>query len=173
MKRLGFAAATCVAAAALLTGCGVRQSDVIEAGGPATVTVFPAAEQRLLLFFVSPEGRLTPVSRGIFLDQDGKYAGPVPGQKVLSVLLAGPSAEARAAGLHTELPRAAKGLGFVGMKSSPNQVLVSVPFAVRDLKKTAVRQLVCTAAYAGGDDGTAEVIIAGDDGRLPSAHCDA
>jgi hypothetical protein len=164
LGRLGSAAVV----AALLTGCGVRQSDVVEAGGPATVTVFPDAEQRLLLFFVSAEGRLTPVSMGFFLDGEEKYR--VAGDKVLSILLAGPSAEARAAGLHTELPRST---GFVGVKPAPDRVFVSVSIAVRGLEKTAVRQLVCTAAYVDGGDGNAEVIIAGDDGRLPPASCDA
>jgi hypothetical protein len=167
LSRLGLAAVAAVS----LTGCGVRQSDVIEAGGPATVTVFPAEGQRTLLFFVSPEGRLTPESRGI-PGRDKEHTGPVPGEKALAALLAGPSAEARAAGLHTELPGATE-FGFVGVKVGPDQVLVSVSFAVRGLGKTAVRQLVCTAAYVEGGDGSAEVIIAGGDGRLPPAHCDA
>ncbi|MDW6059121.1 hypothetical protein SAZ11_15165 [Streptomyces sp. FXJ1.4098] len=164
LRRLGSA----TVAAALLTGCGVRQSDVVEAGGPATVTVLPDAEQRVLLFFVSSGGRLTPVSMGFFLSEEGEYV--VPGDKVLTMLLAGPSADARAAGLHTELPRST---GFVEVKSAPDQVFVRVSIAVRGLNKTAVRQLVCTAAYVDGGDGDAEVIIAGDDGRLPAVHCDA
>ncbi|MEU0805819.1 hypothetical protein [Streptomyces sp. NPDC005970] len=164
LGRLGSA----TVAAALLTGCGVRQSDVVEAGGPATVTVLPDAEQRVILFFVSSEGRLTPESRGFFLSQEGEYV--VPGGKVLTMLLAGPSEQARAAGLHTELPRSR---GFVGVKAGPDQVFVRVSIAVRDLAKTAVRQLVCTAAYVDGGDGNAEVIITGDDGRLPAMDCDA
>ncbi|ADI06063.1 hypothetical protein SBI_02942 [Streptomyces bingchenggensis BCW-1] len=166
LSRLGLAAVAAVS----LTGCGVRQSDVIEAGGPATVTVFPDAEQRVLLFFVSSEGRLTPVSGGVFMDRKGEYDGKVPGEVALMMLLGGPSATARAAGLHTELPRSA---GHIGMKSGTDQVSVRVPIAVRGLGKTAVRQLVCTAAYAEGGDGTAEVTVAGDDGRLPAMHCDA
>ncbi|MFK4264514.1 hypothetical protein [Streptomyces milbemycinicus] len=166
LGRLGLAAV----AAVLLTGCGVRQSDVIEAGAPATVTVFPDAEQRQILFFVSSEGRLTPVAGGVFVDREGEYDRKVPGQTALMMLLAGPSAQARAAGLHTELPRAA---GHIGMKSGTDQVSVRVPVAVRGLGKTAVRQLVCTAAHAEGGDGTAEVTVAGDDGRLPAMHCDA
>ncbi|MDX3230005.1 hypothetical protein [Streptomyces sp. ME19-01-6] len=165
LSRLGLPAV----AAVLLTGCGVRQSDVIEAGGPATVTVFPDAEQRQILFFVSSEGRLTPVAGGVFLDRKGEYDGKVPGETALMMLFAGPSAKVRAAGLHTELPRA---VGQLGMKSGTDQVLVRVPIAVRRLGKTAVRQLVCTAAFAEGGDGTAEVTIAGDDGELPPAHCD-
>lgn len=167
MKRLGRLGSAAVAAA-LLTGCGVRQSDVVEAGGPATVIVYPDAEQRVLLFFVSSGGRLTPVAREFFLNEEGEYV--VPGDKVVTMLLAGPSAEARAAGLHTELPRST---GFVGVKSTPDQVFVRVSIAVRGLNKTAVRQMVCTAAYVNGGDGDAEVIIAGGDGRLPAAHCDA
>lgn len=170
MKRVGPAAVSCVAAVALLTACGVRQSEVIEAGGPATVTVFPVEEQRMILFFVSSEGRLTPVSTPIFPGRDKEYAGPVPVVRALSGLFAGPSAEARAAGLHTELPPLE---GETTVKSSSARVAIRVPFAVRGLGKTAVRQLVCTLAYTKGGDGTAEVTIASDDGTLPSAHCDA
>ncbi|NUP39534.1 MAG: hypothetical protein HOY76_21605 [Streptomyces sp.] len=169
LSRLGLAAMAAVS----LTGCGVRQSDVIEAGGPATVTVFPDAKQRQIVFFVSSEGRLTPVAGGVFTDTDregGYENGKVPGEIALSMLLFGPSEKARAAGLHTELPPAE---GHIDMKSGTDQALVRVPVAVRRLGKTAVRQLVCTAAYAEGGDGTAEVTVAGNDGRLPPAHCDA
>ncbi|MGO4757678.1 hypothetical protein AB4212_55300, partial [Streptomyces sp. 2MCAF27] len=117
LSRLGLP----VVAAVLLTGCGVRQSDVIEAGGPATVTVFPAAEQRQIVFFVSSEGRLTPVSGRVFTDTDreGEYENrKVPGEMALSMLLFGPSEKARAAGLHTELPPAE---GHIDMKSGTDQ----------------------------------------------------
>ncbi|OMI41059.1 hypothetical protein [Streptomyces sparsogenes] len=180
MKRRGAAAAraaaACVMAVAPLTGCGVRGSDVIEAGGPATVTVFPADEQRLLLFFVSPEGRLTPVARRVGGDgsgqavRSGQAVGPPLGDKVLAALFAGPSDGERAAGLRTRLPRPE---GRPAMKWSPRDVLVHLPLAVRDLSETARRQVVCTVAYAEGGDGDAEVTLAGQDGALPPTHCDA
>ncbi|MEU5611564.1 hypothetical protein ACI2L4_20705 [Streptomyces sparsogenes] len=175
MKRRGAtaaraaAAAVCVMAVAPLTGCGVRGSDVIEAGGPATVTVFPADEQRLLLFFVSSEGRLTPVARRVGGDGSGQSDGPPLGEKVLAALFAGPSEGERAAGLRTRLPRPKE---MPGMKWSPRDVLVHLPLAVRDLSETARRQVICTVAYAEGGDGGAEVTIAGEDGALPPTHCD-
>ncbi|MEU1788544.1 hypothetical protein ABZ553_22275 [Streptomyces sparsogenes] len=173
MKRRGAAAAraaaACVMAVAPLTGCGVRGSDVIEAGGPSTITVFPADEQRLLLFFVSSEGRLTPVARRAAGAGSGLGDGPPLGDEVLAALFAGPSDGERAAGLRTRLPRPKE---RPGMKWSPREVLVHLPLAVRDLSETARRQLICTVVYAERGDGGAEVTIAGEDGALPPAHCD-
>ncbi|MGW3496020.1 hypothetical protein [Streptomyces sp. NPDC001020] len=171
MKRPSTAvvrAAACVTAAGLLTGCGVQQTDVIEAGGPATVNVFPAPGQRLLLFFLSPQGHLTPVVRPVKSEQYAP-AGvePVDRQKVLAMLFAGPQANERAAGLHTELPQLN---GAMGIKSTPSNVTVLLPLAVRHFEATAVRQVVCTVAFADGD-GSAEVVIVGNDGTLPAAHC--
>lgn len=42
---------------------------------------------------------------------------------------------------------------------------------MRPLGKPAVRQLVCTAAFAQDGDGTAEVTVQGEDGALPAARC--
>ncbi|MFF8275122.1 hypothetical protein ACF05T_03245 [Streptomyces lateritius] len=45
------------------TGCGIQQTDVVEAGGGATVTVIPPGSERILLFLVDREGRVLPVAR--------------------------------------------------------------------------------------------------------------
>ncbi|OIJ98564.1 hypothetical protein [Streptomyces colonosanans] len=180
MKRpstaVGRAVAACVTAAALLTGCGVQQTDVIEAGGPATIGVFPAPENRMVLFFLSPQGRPTPVMRRVGTNLDPKGgadyppagAGPVDRGKVVAALFAGPWANEREAGLHTELPPQLN--GPVGITATSGKLILRLPLAVRPLKAAAVRQVVCTVAFAGGDGG-AEVTIMGPDGTLPAAHC--
>lgn len=52
-------ATTVVAAAgaALAGGCGIQDSHVIEAGGPATVEAFLDRDADMLLFFRSPTAR--------------------------------------------------------------------------------------------------------------------
>ncbi|MFD8071848.1 hypothetical protein ACFV3E_04215 [Streptomyces sp. NPDC059718] len=152
-------------AAALLAGCGVPGSGVVEAGGPATVDAFPGTPDRLTLFFLSPEGRLTPVLRAT---EDDAQAPPIAAAKVLTVLLDGPAPEEHAAGLGTGLPASA---GPVDVTSSQGTVRVTLPFPVRRLKDNAVRQVVCTAAYAEGHEGAAEVVLAGTDGALPPVRC--
>ncbi|MER5753309.1 hypothetical protein [Streptomyces sp. NPDC002088] len=163
----GRAVAACATTAALLTGCGVQETGVVEAGGPATITVFPASDQRMLLFFLASDGRLTPVTRLSTTDVPPNAKQEWIG-KTLAALFAGPSANERAAGLHTGLP--AKGAKMV-FKSTSSTITIRLPLPVRPLAKTALRQLVCTAAYAEGGDGTAEVTIAGDDGTLPPTLC--
>lgn len=61
-RRVAAVLAT-LAALLPLTACGIQQTDVIEAGGPATIDVMPARESRMLLFFLSPDGVLLPVPR--------------------------------------------------------------------------------------------------------------
>ncbi|MFI8181804.1 GerMN domain-containing protein [Actinacidiphila glaucinigra] len=153
------------AAAALLTGCGVPGSGVVEAGGPATVDAFPGAPNRLTLFFLSPEGRLTPVLRAT---RDDAQAPPVPTAQVVTVLLDGPEPQEGKAGLGTGLPSSA---GPVDVVSSRGTVRITLPFPVRRLKDNAVRQVVCTAAYAEGREDAAAIVLAGSDGTLPPARC--
>lgn len=57
-----------VALAALLpaaVGCGIQETDVVEAGGGATLVVIPPAPDRMLLFLVDGEGRVRPVARSM------------------------------------------------------------------------------------------------------------
>ncbi|MFE0627366.1 hypothetical protein ACFW3D_10375 [Streptomyces sp. NPDC058864] len=164
MRRRSVPALVC-AAAALLAGCGVPGSGVVEAGGPATVDAFPGTANRLTLFFLSPEGRLTPVLRGT---RDDAQEPPVPTAKVVTVLLDGPEPQERAAGLHSGLPAAT---GPVDVASSGDTVRVTLPFPVRSLKEDAVRQLVCTAAYAERREDSGTIVLAGSDGALPAARC--
>ncbi|MFG2196861.1 hypothetical protein [Streptomyces sp. NPDC048639] len=170
MKHLRAALTACGAAAVLLTGCGVQETRVIEAGGPATVLVLPTREERLLLFFLSPQGRPTPVTRPV------KPAGEDPGKKAVSTsrsvitLLDGPRANERAAGLRTGLPDLK---GSLQVESSPGTVQITAPFAVRRLERNAVQQLVCTAAFAEGRADRTEVTLRGRDGTLRPTSCEA
>ncbi|MFE0517139.1 hypothetical protein [Streptomyces sp. NPDC058964] len=183
MRRPGSTAvralAACAASAALVTGCGVQDTGVVEAGGPATVSVYPDQQQRVLLFFLTSSGRLAPVSRMDPTDPGvtagtgwgtgaSAESGGIDGRKLLAVLFHGPSETEAAAGLHTELP---PGSGVIDWSSTPDGIEVRLPLAVRSLKRSAVRQIVCTTAYAEDGDGLAEVVLVGRDGMLPPARC--
>ncbi|GAA3377422.1 hypothetical protein GCM10020367_53070 [Streptomyces sannanensis] len=144
----------------LLTGCGIQSTDVVEAGDPARAHVNAPAAGRMLLFFLSPNGELMPVTRSV--------GGPVEAGKTIAALLAGPVEQERAAGLDTALPR--HGLP-VRIEDAGDGVRVYVGFDVTGLSGSAHRQLVCTAAYAGEGDGLLEVTVVGTDGTLPPDRC--
>ncbi|MGW2819912.1 hypothetical protein ACWC24_02755 [Streptomyces sp. NPDC001443] len=167
-SRVGRAVAGWGAASALLTGCGVQATDVVEAGGPATVAVYPEIGKRVVLFFLAPDGGLTPAVRS-FPPDDPTDDAPVSLPKTLAMLSSGPSDDERSAGLHTDLPPVV-GAG-AEVKSAPGMLIVRLSLDVRPLSTGARRQLVCTAAYAQDGDGTAKVTLVGDDGVLPAARC--
>ena len=62
-RRRRVSAFAVAAAVPLLGGCGIQETDVIEAGGPASVQAFFDREYEMLLFFRSPDGGLSPVIR--------------------------------------------------------------------------------------------------------------
>ncbi|MEV4947450.1 hypothetical protein [Streptomyces sp. NPDC053755] len=127
------AAALTALLAVPLAACGVRGSEVVEAGGAATVAVQPLPESRAVLYFRGPDGRLMPVARALVRPDEngdlpqGESGGPAvpfhdfgpdyeasrkdPGgtrmvaDKILAALLAGPGPEETRAGLTTALPR--------------------------------------------------------------------
>ena len=187
MRRAKRTAAV-LAALLPLTACGmgIQETDVIEAGGPATIDVLPAREVRMLLFFLSPDGLVAPVPRivdewsGAGLDGFGggdtrsEQAAPVrpPTEKIVAALLAGPNEAEQQAGL-----RNAPGLPAPGV---PREITVSggvveavVPARLAGLSDLAKRQLVCTIAYAESAQGTLQVRLRGLDGALSAAYCDA
>ncbi|MFD5098822.1 hypothetical protein [Streptomyces albidochromogenes] len=181
MRRLRAAAAAGVSASLLLlVGCGVQASEVVEAGGPAVVPVSPDQLERMLLFFVGPDGRPIPVARPLDLSEV-----PAPTARTLAALLGGPTEEERAAGITTRLPAATKGVevvpaaredagpgGEAGRPAGvPGAVRVTTGFAVRSLDAAAVRQLVCTAAHAEDPEGLVKVVLTGSDGSLPATAC--
>ncbi|WP_371793401.1 hypothetical protein OG285_35510 [Streptomyces sp. NBC_01471] len=64
-RRAARIAALLVLAGGPLTGCGVRETAVIEAGRPAVADLLPPREGRVLLFFFSPDNELLPVPRTV------------------------------------------------------------------------------------------------------------
>ncbi|MFJ7954956.1 hypothetical protein ACIQ62_01510 [Streptomyces sp. NPDC096319] len=185
-----------------LAACGIQESDVVEAGGAATVAVYPAPEFRMVLYFLGPDGRPAPVVREVgqpFSDTgfpsgtlessaDRKARGSGSGQeavgngtrivtdKVLAALLAGPARADTAAGLTTALP-AVGGITphteETGRTAEGRRVLrVRAPFSVTNLPEAAVQQLVCTTAYAEDGGGMVDVSLMGSDGTLPATRCD-
>ncbi|MFI7408475.1 hypothetical protein ACIBU0_07380 [Streptomyces sp. NPDC049627] len=184
-RRRRAAAATAAAAVLPLAGCGIQETDVIEAGGPASVQAFVDRDHDMLLFFRSPDGGVSPVIRTTrpsagFGDEytvgsgapnaDGPD-GPVPTEKVVMALLNGPGKEDRAAGLSTALPAARPG-ATVEVESSPDgSVTTRLPLALEGLDSTAVRQLTCTIAYSRDADGQVVVELTGQDGTSRSGTC--
>ncbi|MDG9685949.1 hypothetical protein QC334_24990 [Streptomyces sp. DH18] len=174
------------AGATLVGGCGIQESDVIEAGGPATVDAFLNRDDDMLLFFRSPDGRLSPVIRSVgpsagFGDEyvepgSGDRdptgpAGPAPTEKVALALLSGPGRTDRAAGLTTALPAVREGGTVAVQVSSDGGIAVRLPLAVQGLDATALRQLTCTIAYNEATDGRGVVTLTGQDGAKRSGTC--
>lgn len=196
LARRARAAALALALVPFAAACGIQQSDVVEAGGAATVTVQPAAGTRMLLFFVGRDGRLMPVARGLpgeVVDGTGPGATtgsatprtsppadpsggfPIAVDKLLYVLMAGPNEQERAAGLTTRLDTDAKPLFFAGPLPGPDgSPVFSIRFdtTVLDLDPLAVRQVVCTMAYSVDPGAAVSVNLVGTDGAVPATRCE-
>ncbi|MFH9721941.1 hypothetical protein ACH4M4_03105 [Streptomyces sp. NPDC017254] len=209
MYRRGAAAVAALLALTALPGCGIQKTDVVEAGGAATVIVGPIPEQRIVLYFLGPDGRSMPVAR----DPSGPHPADTPESgsggsgaervpadvfgpeyeidaeqlrnsrvgtdKVLAMLLAGPRASEAAAGITTALPPNTAGgphvspdPGGAGSGSARRLFHLKTPFPVKELTEAAVRQLVCTIAYAEDPVGLVDVTVGGPDGTLPAVRCD-
>jgi hypothetical protein len=165
-------AAVLAAVAALsLGGCGVPETDVIEAGGPAAIKV-PRSSGALFLFFRSPDGRLMPMLRYLDMADFPPETPGVPTSRAVAELLAGPRASERKTGLVDGLPD----LPFEGVaRAEPHPeggVEVTLPIPVGELDGLAVRQLVCTAAFAEDANGRTPVRLRGTDTALEPAVCD-
>ncbi|MEV2193028.1 hypothetical protein AB0I02_18855 [Streptomyces phaeochromogenes] len=173
-----------VAAVPMLGGCGIQETDVIEAGGPASFQAFFDREYEMLLFFRSPDGGLNPVIRstrpsagssdeyfGYQLPGSEETPEPATPEQVVLALLAGPRKEDRAAGLGTALPKARPGATVKVGPSSAGRVTTRLPFALNDLNSTALRQLTCTIAYSQDADGQVVVELTGQDGASRSGTC--
>ncbi|MFC8261561.1 hypothetical protein ACFUNF_29095 [Streptomyces sp. NPDC057291] len=158
----------------LATGCGIRSTDVVQVGDPATVEVAPGARAGTVLYFISPSSRggLLPVVRQVDIPSatsssgtgdDGRSRG-----KQLAMLFKGPSPAEREAGLRTELPMSSD---QVSVTTSQAGVRVRIASAVNQLSELARQQLICTAAYErGGRQGTT-VTVFGTDGSIGPASC--
>ncbi|MEU3842779.1 hypothetical protein AB0E88_22430 [Streptomyces sp. NPDC028635] len=184
-RRRRAPAAAVAAGLALLAGCGIRQTEAIGAGSPATVQAFLAPDTRMLIFFTSPDGSLSPVIRstepparfGDEYQRSGTGQGsnqpkqPVTTEKVVVALLEGPSAQDRAVGLRTSLPPAGRGKAVTVNASPDGAVTVGLPLALGGLNRTALRQLICTIAYTRNTDGAVTVHLKGQDGAARSGTC--
>ncbi|SBT90052.1 hypothetical protein GA0115233_10154 [Streptomyces sp. DI166] len=168
-RRVGVGVA--VAAAALLGGCGIQESDVIEAGGPATIDAFVNSRSDELLFFTTPDGRLHPVIRYGELFVPGEPE-PVraPTEDVVVDLLLGPRKEDLAAGLTTALPDKFEGKTEVG-EPIDGRVAARLPLNVGPLDRVARQQLICSIAYSKDPKGAVEVELTGNDGVTVTDPC--
>ncbi|MET7643592.1 hypothetical protein ABZS83_08065 [Streptomyces sp. NPDC005426] len=160
----------------LATGCGIRATDVVEAGEPAIVAVEPRGQLGTVLYFVSSSAaaRLMPVVRHTEYGQEGSGAasdGENTGGgavKALDLLFAGPTRMEREAGLRSELPETRVKMGI---ELSAQGVRVEVDVPVTRLSEPARQQLFCTAAQARTADRTEAVTVTGTDGVIGPAHC--
>ncbi|MFJ2740275.1 hypothetical protein ACIO3O_11455 [Streptomyces sp. NPDC087440] len=170
-------------AALLLAGCGIRETDVIEAGGPATVDSYAQHGVDALLFFRQPSGELAPVLRPMGrLGSSAEHFEPQPAaaDKILTALIAGPNRTERAAGFTSALPAARTPDRFsvagpgsgAGEGPRADDITVSLPFGVDELDPTGVRQLICTAAYGEEREGRSNVVLTGTDGKVTEGTCD-
>ncbi|MFD7746358.1 hypothetical protein ACFV2V_00100 [Streptomyces sp. NPDC059698] len=172
-------AALLVLAHGPLTGCGIQETEVVEAGSPAFGDLLPPRETRLLLFFHAPDGDLLPVPRVVDVPwhsggspSDGEEEDPALSPRAaVTAQLAGPNKEERRAGLRnaSSLPRAASAVGRVVTRGPTVEVGLNTD--VRALTAPARAQLLCTAAYAAHPQGAPSVTLVGRDGRLPPADC--
>ncbi|MFC9915713.1 hypothetical protein [Streptomyces sp. NPDC127197] len=184
-RQRAAAAALSALAAAVLTGCGIQETDVIEAGGPPTIQVFPHGGDGLVLFFRTPQQELVPVIRDPKGDaeempQNGPAGTRDPEEpedataRAVTELFGGPYGKERAAGLIDGLP--ALGPGGPAVRTLPPEqggVEVTLPVALATLDDLAIRQLVCTIAFSRDADGQTSVYLRGDDGALERTSCDA
>ncbi|WP_406199653.1 hypothetical protein OG331_24015 [Streptomyces sp. NBC_01017] len=181
-RRTAAVALGVAATAPLLGGCGIQETDVIEAGGPASFQAFLNRDYDMLLFFRAPDGGLSPVIRttepsNAYVEPDsedqnpGETAGPVPTEKVVKALLGGPGKDDRAAGLSTSLPAARPGGTVEVGRAAGDEVRIRLPIALHGLDSTALRQLTCTIAYSQDADGKVTVQLTGQDGATRSGTC--
>ncbi|MFF3326803.1 hypothetical protein [Streptomyces sp. NPDC002889] len=171
MRRLP-AAVAALAAALALAGCGIQETDVIEAGGPATVQVVPHSPTGMVLFFRSPDGEPMPVVRYL----EGEFAdNRNPGTstpETVAALFDGPIGNERKAGLTTGLPLLPLGRQVRVESGAEGGVVVRLPIALDSLDDTAVRQLICTIAFTEDAEGRSGVVLRGTDVTLGHANCD-
>ncbi|MEU3281279.1 hypothetical protein [Streptomyces antibioticus] len=151
------------AALLALSACGIAPTGVVGAGAAAT-GVTPTVQ----LYFVG-DGTLVAVPR--------TATGPVDAEKAVAMLLRGPTSPERLHGLTTELPqlpvephpqtpaptRAPLG---VTVRTQADTVAIEMPQNLKSpLPRTAIDQLICTAAaarlVAGPDIDSARVTVTG------------
>ncbi|MEU1351328.1 hypothetical protein ACFYPA_04570 [Streptomyces sp. NPDC005775] len=174
--RSGRVAGALLSLVLLSAGCGIRATEVVEAGEPAIVQVAPAGQMGTVLYFVSSSSaaRLMPVVRYAEPSDGGSGSSgygekpPAGAARALDLLFDGPSGAERAAGLRSELPNTRVKLA---VELSAQGVLVTVKTPVTGLSEPARQQLFCTAAQARTADRSEAVTVTGSDGVIGPAHC--
>lgn len=167
------ALAVSAALAALATGCGIRPTDVVEVGDPATVRLAPAGSPVTVLYFIGPASPPTvlPVTRRVAV-VGGQVSRPGP-DKTLAMLFGGPTEAEKDAGMWSELPDGAEALS---VNVDGPKVRIRLGFSVTKISTLARLQLACTAAHlgdaeSGGAQGGSQVTIRGSDGPLEPSIC--
>ncbi|RPE39126.1 hypothetical protein EDD90_2090 [Streptomyces sp. Ag109_O5-1] len=127
MKRVAL-----LTAVLLLSGCGIPATGVIQSGDPATGVRPPNP----LLYFVTTDHRLVPVSREV--------TDPVGVRTALDLLLNGPDLGERLLGLTTALAR----IPTPEVSMNGAEVTLQMSAGTEPLPPIAARQLICTAAAA-------------------------
>ncbi|MDH6224849.1 hypothetical protein [Streptomyces sp. MJP52] len=177
--RARLRAAAALAALLPLTACGIQETDVIEAGGGATIDVLPARQVGMILFFLSPDGLLMPSSRSADYEgadggqqwPDGTGAAAPSVEETVSALLGGPVPPERSAGMDNDPSLPGPGTR-VEVTVSDGSLELHLAAPLDGLSERAERQLVCTAAYAERAAGSAPVALRGTDGTRAPARCD-
>lgn len=137
-RRVIAAGIAIMIAVAVSAGCGITDTEALPAGQPVRGGLTADSGSLLRVYFVTPQGTW-PVSRPATAGDRLRQA--------MDALLSGPTAEERARGLDTRLPKADQELRAAVRRDG---VELHLPWLVRDLPHVAVSQLVCTAAAVPG-----------------------
>ncbi|MFF2776479.1 hypothetical protein ACFVU3_16370 [Streptomyces sp. NPDC058052] len=194
-------AALLAAALPLLAGCGIQNSDVVEAGEAPVVVVQPVPESRMLLYYLGPDGELMPVAREVGTPFVPLPERTVPGgerEEVPDHADGSGTGFDPAAG-HPDVPDVATVKVLAALIAGPGgadreaglttelpetrelirvvsegtgEIRLRTPFLTHELSERALAQLVCTAAHAVDRSGTAAITVEGPDGTLPAATCE-
>ncbi|MGP3960914.1 hypothetical protein ACTWPT_33400 [Nonomuraea sp. 3N208] len=144
-----------------VAGCGVRPSDVIEAGDPPSGRVAPTTT---IILYLVKNGRLSAVTR------PGPGGRPLFKADTLALLAAGPTAEEQAHGFTTDVPPEAGPFSVTAKAAGHLVVTLSTP--ADELSTLAVEQIVCTAA-ATSPESPAQVTVTGAGQTVGPRNCPA
>ncbi|SDP33996.1 hypothetical protein [Actinacidiphila guanduensis] len=122
--------------AALLAGCGVPTTGVVDVGAPATGLPQPPPASALVVVYLVADGHLAAVWR--------KAPGAAdPAAWAMRLLFAGPSPEEARKHLTTHLPRPP---GTVEVQVDRSSMTVRLPSGVAAPDGLGMQQVACTAA---------------------------
>ncbi|MBO2446261.1 hypothetical protein J4573_04115 [Actinomadura barringtoniae] len=143
MRRRPLRSLTAMVALVLtLTGCGVRETGIVDAGAPPSAS--PSAVARITVYLLNDKGHLVPVLR----------AG-LPGHPYIAVdqLAVQPTEGERRQGLHTEVPDEIREAYTLTNVEAPDNGADRLVVQLRETTawtRRAHAQLACTAAAIPG-----------------------